>query len=482
MNGDLSYRRGVTRRGFLTVAVSAIVAGVVAGVGAYYAGILSAPTKEVTETVTKTVTIAPGAPVTTTVTVTQPPITVTKTETVTVTATPKISGEPIKIAVLTNLTGALAGVYFRVKLVYDALVEEINRKGGVYLKETGAYHKIQLLYYDCESTAARAAELATKVATEKQVNFIILNTGPSPITIPAAINVEKVGGTPTLVESAVDLNVKTILPAFGGKVTWLWFFHFDLTDLVFQNSVPFLASVKEKTNGILGILYHEDPQGRYYVEELKVLDHLERIGYHVVFPGLIPLGSRDLTAVITKFKEANVEAIYANLMPDTAALFLSQSVMLGFKPKIIVLERAVAAAGSPDPFGDPIIGVIAGYFWWDYPYPGNEWLRENWDRISGGLFYSGVEGYAYAWLQTAIEAIKLAGSLDPEAINDAMLKLDFQSATGRVKFDPQKHSCKGTEVLGQIFKTPEGKWTVNIVWAPEDSGIPTKPPVIPKPW
>jgi branched-chain amino acid transport system substrate-binding protein len=68
--------RGVTRRGFLTVAVSAIVAGVVAGVGAYYAGTLSAPVKEVVKEVTKTITsttLAPGAPVTTTITITPPP-------------------------------------------------------------------------------------------------------------------------------------------------------------------------------------------------------------------------------------------------------------------------------------------------------------------------------------------------------------------------------------------------------------------------
>jgi TRAP-type uncharacterized transport system substrate-binding protein len=90
MSVDTSSGRGVTRRGFLTVAVSAIVAGVVAGVGAYYAGTLSAPVKEVvkevTKTVTSTTTLAPGAPATTTITLT-PTTTVTKTVTTTVTAT-----------------------------------------------------------------------------------------------------------------------------------------------------------------------------------------------------------------------------------------------------------------------------------------------------------------------------------------------------------------------------------------------------------
>jgi branched-chain amino acid transport system substrate-binding protein len=157
--------------------------------------------------------------------------------------------------------------------------------------------------------------------------------------------------------------------------------------------------------------------------------------------------------------------------------------MLGFKPKLILISRAITAAGSPDPFGDAVVGVVKDLFWWDsYPYPGNDWIRENWDRISGGLFYCAFEGYAYAWMQAAIKAIEIAGSLDRSKINDAMLKLDFQSATGRVKFDPQTHVCKGTTTLGQVFKTPEGKWKINIVWAPKGSGIPTQPLVFPKPW
>ena len=67
----------VSRRGFLSYAVTAIVVGVVAGVGGYYAGLSSAPPPGAPTTVTRTVT---PSPVTTTVT--SPPV----TSTVTVTA------------------------------------------------------------------------------------------------------------------------------------------------------------------------------------------------------------------------------------------------------------------------------------------------------------------------------------------------------------------------------------------------------------
>jgi branched-chain amino acid transport system substrate-binding protein len=98
----VSFRKGVARRGFLTVAVSSIVAGV----GAYYAGTLAAPVKEVVKEVARTVTsttLAPEAPYTTTVSATAPPTTVTKTVTA---ATPTLAGQVVKIGEVLPLAGA----------------------------------------------------------------------------------------------------------------------------------------------------------------------------------------------------------------------------------------------------------------------------------------------------------------------------------------------------------------------------------------
>jgi len=103
LSEDVCFRKGVTRRGFLTVAVSAIVAGVIAGVGGYYAGLAATPAKEITRTVERTVTtattLAPEAPYTTTLTttITPPPTTMTKTVTTTVTTTQLTVPPPVTI-------------------------------------------------------------------------------------------------------------------------------------------------------------------------------------------------------------------------------------------------------------------------------------------------------------------------------------------------------------------------------------------------
>ena len=99
-DGDVSSRRGVTRRGFLTVGVSAVIAGVVAGVGGYYAGSLAAPVEEVTRTVTSPTTVITTATTTTTLTTTAPPTTLTTTATTTTTTTETVTiTAPVKESV-----------------------------------------------------------------------------------------------------------------------------------------------------------------------------------------------------------------------------------------------------------------------------------------------------------------------------------------------------------------------------------------------
>ena len=111
--------------------------------------------------------------------------------------------------------------------------------------------------------------------------------------------------------------------------------------------MPLFASVKDRTNGVIGCVFEDDPDGVQLTDELKVLDRLKEIGYEVIYPRRIPPGTKDLTAVITRFKQAGAEVIYANCMPDTFAVFFSQSQMLGFKPKLILVSRGITAAGSP---------------------------------------------------------------------------------------------------------------------------------------
>ncbi|MEM2104003.1 MAG: ABC transporter substrate-binding protein [Candidatus Bathyarchaeia archaeon] len=123
-------------------------------------------------------------------------------------------GEPFKIGIITNLSGAYAPEGIRGRLVVTALAEEINVEGGVYLKGDDAYHPIELIFYDGESEVARYAELASKLATEKTAHLIMFQAAPPPYGIPAVINIEKIGGVPCLPGVVVDVLVSAASPFF----------------------------------------------------------------------------------------------------------------------------------------------------------------------------------------------------------------------------------------------------------------------------
>jgi len=149
----------------------------VAGVGAYYAGTLAAPVKEVvkevTKTVTTTTTLAPGAPVTTTVTATAPPTTITKTVERTITTTATITSPstiplgPIKVGVVGELTGpwAYSGSGHVEGLRFA--VDEINEGGGIL------GNRIELSVADSKSDVNEAITLFKRFVEVEKASVVI---------------------------------------------------------------------------------------------------------------------------------------------------------------------------------------------------------------------------------------------------------------------------------------------------------------------
>jgi hypothetical protein len=63
------------------------------------------------------------------------------------------------------------------------------------------------------------------------------------------------------------------------------------------------------------------------------------------------------------------------------------------------------------------------------------------------------------------DAIERAGSLDGDAINDALAQTDMKSINGWIKFDPESHFSAMPLALGQWFYEPAKAqpWTEYIV-------------------
>ncbi|MEM2104823.1 MAG: ABC transporter substrate-binding protein [Candidatus Bathyarchaeia archaeon] len=396
---------------------------------------------------------------------------------------PKEQGEPIRIGIITCLSGAYAPEGLRGRILGTALITEINVKGGVYLSKTGKYHPIELVFYDGESTVARYVELATKMATEKQVHIMSLHGAPPPFVVPCVVNIEKIGGMPLVGGGPIDTLVKTLetsLPGGAKALKWTWNVSFNYTD--FATAWPsFLSKYKAQTNGRLGIFYTDDMSGRDAKD--KIVPALQRAGWTIVDPGLVPPGTTDFTALITRLKEENVDVLLVNVTPVEWIPFRRQTASFGFKPKMIGVGRCMKIPEAEALGRSLAEGIVVECWWWyKYPYKGNEWFVENWDRIFGDMSMTWGEGSAYTLFMICVEAVKIAGSLDRNEINEAFPKIDMEMPIGPVKFGPDKHLCPTVSTIGQFYwDTAKNKWDVKIVWAPAGFPVPVETATWPLP-
>jgi len=145
--------QGVSRRDFIKGLVGGlIVGGIVGAAGGYVA----TPPREKTVTIEKTV--ATGTPKTQTVTVTE-----------TVTAKPlarKVPSKPIKLGVITVLTGPGAMLFSTGLKALEMEVEKINAQGGILGR------KIKLIVRDSGGKPDKCIEHFKRLVTEEGVDYI----------------------------------------------------------------------------------------------------------------------------------------------------------------------------------------------------------------------------------------------------------------------------------------------------------------------
>jgi branched-chain amino acid transport system substrate-binding protein len=472
---DVSSRRGVSRRGFLTVAVSAIVAGVVAGVGAYYAGTLAAPVKEVvkevTKTVTSTTTLAPGAPYTTTVTATAPPTTITKTVTTTVTATPTATLPPkekVKIGCSLPLSGIFAaGCTIEIPPAIQMIVDDYNAKGGLYLPEYGRRVPVELIMYDCKSDVETLMRQYEKLIIEDKVDYIIGTWGTS-LNFAIVPLAEKYRH-PLIIFAGQSQQLASAVKA--GDLKWI-FLVLPQSHVLGKHVADYLVYMGAKN---IGIIYINDLHG---IENAgAIYSALYAKGIMPVIYESYPLGVMDLSPLIKKLKDANVDALVACSYPDDHVLLIRQSIALDFSPKIwIDGPGSILPPLTVDLFGPEVMKGISHYHGARCFRDSPKFMefRERWYKYSG-VYPPNGEMRQYAAYEMLFQAIEKYG-LDREKVRDALAKETFETFMGKAKFLAGDYlDIEGQGFIGQW----QGDVIDEVVWPLE---VASAKPIVKPPW
>lgn len=155
-----------------------------------------------------------------------------------------------------------------------------------------------------------------------------------------------------------------------------------------------------------------------------------------------PDGNSDFTSYITNAKSKGCDVFFAPVSTEAAALIIDQANAQG-------LTMPILAGDTWD--SNVIVNAAKGknikiYIDTFYQEGGNKdfdtgfkaWLNKDSTALSnngGDDTIAAVSAMGYDAYFTALEAIKKAGSVDPQAIQKAIWSVDYKGVSGEIKFD-----------------------------------------------
>lgn len=167
----------------------------------------------------------------------------------------------------------------------------------------------------------------------------------------------------------------------------------------------------------------------------QVAKTMEGAGAKVVAREAATDKTTDFKAVLTKIKGLNPDYVFWGGMDDTAASLVKQMKELGMTAKL-----ASADGACTDKFielsGDAGEGVICSQAGMPLSKmaKGAE-FNANYEKAFAGQKVQIYSPFSYDGVYTLVEAIKIAQSVDPEAIAAAMPKVSFEGLIGPISFD-----------------------------------------------
>ena len=357
--------------------------------------------------------------------------------------------EYIEIGASIPLTGKFGSLGSQVKVGYDYAIADINAAGGVMVAEYGKKVPLRLTAYDDESDPTKAVNNLEKVFSEQEV-------------------VAYLGGAASGMHAATTaIAEKNKVPYLGVSFAW-WNIHQRGYKYLFS---PFPKS-PDQARDVYKALNELIPEGERPVKvavfqektdwgnELGGLFKADAkpAGYDIVYYAEYAPGTTDYSTLIQEAKKAEADALLG--MPSTpdGMAIIKQMSEPGWTPKFTMLVRGPDAATWGENLGaaGDTVTMFAGWHYGE-KFPGIEEINAR-HQAEFGRPADILVGPAYSCVQALADAITRAGTLDRNAVRDALAATDMMTVIGPVSFN-----ADGTgNVLNPLVQWQMGK--MELVW------------------
>ncbi len=337
------------------------------------------------------------------------------------------------------LSGALAMVGGDHRWGYDQAVKDINKAGGIFIKEYGKKLPVRLIVVDDETDPGKAAAAVERLIKRNNVDLLLSGeTGPFAV-IPGLVTAEKYHkyfhATTIWIPDFLRYNPK-----------WSTMYFFDpnqgaATAFEIYNSMP--EDQRPKKIG----LFMEDSSDGKIIGDLMA-GHAEKYGYKIEARESMGFGAKDFSPQVLKAKAAGVDAILLFANPSDTITLIRQMKQNNFSVKFFQGWKGTWPNEFYQALGKDADYILTDGFWSEeYPYPGAKELGQRYQKEHKK--HSVTVGMYYALCQILWQAVEKAGTLDGTKVRQAVLSNEFDTVMGKVKYDE-----KGIA----LFRQPVFQW------------------------
>ena len=345
---------------------------------------------------------------------------------------------------------------------YNLAVARVNSMGGVMAD--GESHNIVVKYYDDESTAARATQLAERLIQQDGVKLMLgpyssgMTTAIAPVTEKYKIPMVEANGAS---RSLFNKGYKYIFAVLSTSEQYL-------------KSAIDLAAAQAKLDGRspsdlkVAIAVRNEP----FALDIRdgVLEDAARYGMKIVVDEKLPKEVTDMTTFLTKVKAVKPDILVVSAHTLGGALFVRQIREQRVNVPMVAMTHCESAkVTDTDQFGNAAEGILCAAQWSEKLNYSDKWFGSamDWSKTFEAEFgyvppYQAAESSAAVLVYA--DAIERAGTLDTEAIREALVATDMQTFFGNIKFAPTGQNTAKPMVLRQI-QNGEYKLVAPLEWA-----------------
>jgi branched-chain amino acid transport system substrate-binding protein len=338
------------------------------------------------------------------------------------------SAQTITLGASVQVTGPVSNTGRYYKDAYEFAIERINSAGGV--KVGDKQEKLALKLLDNQSDVNLSVRQYVQLLSQDHVNLLL---GPFASNF-------------VLADSAIAEKNEVPMVQGGGASDEIYargykyiFGTLPAASDYFGSTIDALGKLEPKPKTV-ALLYADDSFDVSVAKGTRPL--LEKAGFKTPIDERYSSNASDFTSLLSRIKSANVDVVLMACHETEALNFIRQAKSLNVNPKFYSFTVGVPSADFRHALGKDAEDASGMTAWLPSKDQKDRWFgdaekfaKEWQDKYHYQPDYHAASGVAT--VEAVVNAIEAAGSVDPKKVREALVKTDFESLYGTIKFGPK---------------------------------------------